>query len=196
MALYSSTLNIARNTSVYFINNRATDTGEAIYVSNNYNMKDVINSYLVGYIIPCFYQLLGYDVNEEFWYYNIQFINNTATNGGDHIYGEHMHSVTCCAALDGIVSYDVQGLFVYLPQKSMSSASSNPIRICLCTNDQAQCQDLHKSITVHPGDTFTLPAAIVGADLGTTVGAVHVIFWKHSYLKVHQPICTRNKRGS
>ena len=26
---------------------------------------------------------------------------------------------------------------------------------------------------VHPGETFTLPAVVVGADLGTTIGTVH-----------------------
>ena len=52
MALYSSTLNIAPNTSVYFYNNNATETGGAIYIDNNANNPPAY--------LPCFYQFLDY----------------------------------------------------------------------------------------------------------------------------------------
>ena len=91
MVLYSSTLNIAPNTTVYFYNNTATEAGGAIYVDN-----DGITGFPVAdsTFLPCFYQLLDYDVNSPHWY-NISFHNNSATKGGDHIYGALMHSGVC-----------------------------------------------------------------------------------------------------
>jgi len=53
MALYSSTLKIARNTSVYFYNNSALETGGAIYVSGQ-NIKPT------PFEENCFYQLMDY----------------------------------------------------------------------------------------------------------------------------------------
>ena len=176
IALYSSTLNIASNTSVYFYNNTATETGGAIYVSSDrYKNIFALN------LIPCFYQLPDYNKSNSTWY-DIQFTNNSAKNGGDHIYGESMHSTVCHVASSGfhyepivIPTYCAQNYFTYFP-KSISSISSDPTRVCICSNDgQPDCLSYAENIEVYPGETFTLPLAIVGADLGTTVGAVHVV---------------------
>ena len=180
MALYSSTLNIASNTSVYFYNNTATETGGAIYVMNeNMNLKFLFPKYTA-----CFYQLLDYDESSSTWY-DIRFHNNSAKNGGDHIYGESMHSDTCYAAVKGFDGIEpiviptccTQYAFTYFPE-SISPVSSDPTRVCLCNNNgQPQCASLSvKSIKVHPGEKFTIHAVVVGADLGTTTGAVHAIF--------------------
>ena len=184
MALYSSTLNIASNTSAYFFNNTATETGGAIYVT-----RDKLKS-AVSVISPCFYQLLDSD-HEGNWY-DIQFQSNSAKNGGDHIYGEYMHSDTCYVGkgynplydeITQIPSYQMQHFFTYNSDVSLSKSpiSSDPTRVCLCDDiGQPQCADLSKiyvsSINVHPGETFTLSAVVVGADFGTTVGTVHAIF--------------------
>ena len=176
MALYSSTLNIASNTTVYFYNNRATETGRAIYVDNDSNQL----KFSTPDFQPCFYQLPDYDDKTSTWY-NISFHNNSATKGGDHIYGAFMHSGDCYVALgdrydyDGIIpSYCAQKYFHYEP-KSSSSVSSDPIRVCTCKSGSQQCSDIH-SIEVHPGETFTLSVVVVGADLGTTFGSVHARF--------------------
>lgn len=104
-----------------------------------------------------------------------------------------MHSDVCYAATSGYVppfgefgltfSYLVQTFFVYDPDisSSLSPVSSDPTRVCLCDDSgQPQCAALDKvyfsSIAVHPGEMFTLPTVVVGADLGTTIGTVHAIF--------------------
>ena len=169
MALYSSTLNIAPNTSVYFYNNTATDTGGAIYVDNSeFNL-----GLLQQLPIPCFYQFLDYDANSS----NISFCNNSATKGGDHIYGAFMHSGVCLTAVaaDSILSCCAQKYFYYVP-KSISSVSSDPLRVCLCDNGTQLCNESHVPIKVHPGETFTVSVLIVGADFGATVGSVHAVF--------------------
>lgn len=182
--MYWSKLNIASNTTVYFYSNSAAQTGGAIFVKRNDNIKFILAN------LPCFYQLLDY--NEENWY-KVIFRNNSAKKGGDHIYGEYMQSNVCYAAAPGpvpqfgedgvIYSYLVQNFFVYDPDldSSLSSVSSDPTRVCLCDDrDQPQCVALDKiyvsNIKVHPGETFTISAVVVGANLGTTIGTVHTIF--------------------
>ena len=182
MALYSSTLNIANNTNVQFYNNKAIGAGGAIYVDNGIS-DIIISSQITPLFTPCFYQLLDYSENN---WYRIKFENNSAGNGGDHIYGEYMHSDICYVKHYGadhktyaISSYHVQKHFEYIPE-SLSKISSNPTRVCLCDDaDQPQCDDLDKTelqMTVHSGETFTLSVVVVGADLGTTPGSVHAIF--------------------
>ena len=170
MALHSSTLNITPNTSVYFYNNTATETGGAIYVDNSANNFPVYS--------PCFYQFLDYDANSLNWY-NISFYNNSAARGGNDIYGAFMHSGACHITVAGSVhpvhSCCVQKSFHYDP-KSISSVSSNPVRVCLCKHGSQQCNESHLHIKVCPGETFTLPVVIVGADFGATVGSVHAVF--------------------
>ena len=174
MALYSSTLNIAPNTSVYFYNNTATETGGAIYLGNEGNTD------LPSSLLPCFYQLLDYDydVNSSNWY-DISFHNNSATEGGDHIYGALMHSGDCYVdhAHKAVASCCVQKYFHYNP-KSQSSVSSDPMRVCVCKNGSQQCDESYSNIniTVHPGETLTLSVVIVGADFGTSLGSVYAIF--------------------
>ena len=179
IALYPSTLNINANTSVYFYNNSATEIGGAIFVTRE---KYFVES--------CFYQLL--DFNKYNWY-SIQLVNNTARNGGDHIYGEFMHSDDCCATPEtchnkphkivGTPSYLVQEYFTYDPDitASLSPVSSAATSACLCDNTgQPKCSVMDKvhgyNITVHPGEMFQVPAVVVGADLGTTIGIIHAVF--------------------
>ena len=80
MALYSSTLNFAQNTSVYFHCNKAREVGGVIYVSTTYN----------PYEVDCFYQLLNYTNSSRT--YSLVFDANTAEKGGDHIYGANMNA--------------------------------------------------------------------------------------------------------
>ena len=172
MALYLSTLNIAPNTSVYFYNNTASEIGGAIYVHNG-AITGLPSCYINS--LPCFYQLLDYDVNSSNWY-NISFHNNSATKGGDHIYGALMHSSDCYLDPSMIPSCYVQRYFHYDNPKSVSAVSSDPIRICMCKNGSQQCHEYYRDIKVYPGETFNLSVVVVGADLGRTLGSVHAIF--------------------
>ena len=183
MALYHfSTMNIARNTSIWFYDNTATETGGAIFVDNNVNSLSDSSPF-------CFYQLLDYCDNANLDWYSITFYNNSATNGGDDIYGEFMHSVECyayqhissgknggCYPYDHTVSSCCVQKYFHYDSKSVSSVSSDSIRVCLCKNGGPQCSESNLDIKVYPGETFTLSTAIVGADFGATVGSVHAVF--------------------
>ena len=176
IALKPSTLNIASNTSIYFYNNSARETGGAIYATVN---QDKFRD--------CFYQLL--DFSNKYSWYNIRFINNTARNGGDHICGEYMHSGDCFAAPNhdsnqhdsGNPSYLVQKHFIYEPNAnvSLSPVSSDATSVCLCDNtSQSRCAAVRKryNISVCPGELFQVSVFAVGADFGTTVGTVYAVF--------------------
>ena len=118
------------------------------------------------------------------------FHGNRAKNGGDHIYGEYMHSDICTVtepvydfnyrSLQHLTSYQVQQkYFVYEPDVnlSLSAISSNPTRVCLCDSSSRPRADLNVIyVNVHPGEVFSLPFVVVGADLGTTLGSVHATF--------------------
>ena len=64
--------------------NLAIDTGGAIYITRNEHYEPY---FTLKYLYHCFHQLLDY--NEDSWY-DIQFQNNSAKNGGDpHIWRVH-----------------------------------------------------------------------------------------------------------
>ena len=178
MALYSSTLNIARGTSVYFHRNRAREVGGAIYVSKTYNPFET----------ECFYQLLNYTNSSKA--YGLVFEANTAEKGGDHIYGVNMKA-DCAVAYykhssygwvgETIRSYQAMNLFFTFVTSSVSSISSDPRGICPCdAGGLPQCansiSDIYLNHSVSPGETFTLSVVIVGGSFGTTTGTVYADF--------------------
>ena len=87
MALYSSTLSFAAGVNVSFISNSAFDKGGAIYIEPGITPNMILGSY---YVPICFYHLLDCNDNAT---YNVFFANNSATNGGDNIYGATLHGL-------------------------------------------------------------------------------------------------------
>ena len=168
MALHASTLYIDVNTNVTFANNIAKDRGGAIFTEPSLQPYPLENSYIVD---VCFYQALTCNKTA---YYNVYFLDNLAINGGDDIYGSTIEKY--CFKLEQACSISM----IHESHQGHSSISSNPTRICLC-DDQGvpQCHNhsyLMKSYSIHPGETFTISAAVVGGAFGTTVGTVHAGF--------------------
>ena len=168
MVLHTTTVYIDANTNVIFANNTAKDRGGAIFVEPNLPPYPQDNSYIIN---ACFYQTMNCN---NMSYHNVHFDNNLAVNGGDDIYGST--SEMYCFQVDQACSISM----IHKSYEGHSSISSNPTRICLCDNyGVPQCQNhsyLHQSFTVHPGETFTISAVVVGGDFGTTVGIVHAGF--------------------
>ena len=121
---------------------------------------------------------MDYDEDAE---YSVQLVNNSATKGGDHIYGASLNS-SCIASSGCTCLYSYQVLFSYfwfVPEldSTFSAVSAKPTRVCACGDkDQPQCDTLIIDIHVHPGSQFTLPTVLVGGDYGTTVGTVYAAF--------------------
>ena len=175
MALYSSTVGFAYDASVYFYNNTAMEVGGAIYVNKDDKNLPPIQEY---YLQPCFYRLLHATTSDLL---NITFYNNSATKGGNDIYGEIMHSGSCDAGVDTtgytvtVPSCAVQSYFHY-HSNTASSVSSDPVRVCICKSGRHLCNESYADIKVYPGEMFSLSLIIVGADFGATVGSVHATF--------------------
>ena len=179
IALYSSTLNIARNTSVDFFNNSAREVGGAIYVAMTTNPYDT----------QCFYQLLNYDNSSK--EYSLRFEKNKAGKGGDHIYGANMQSICSVAYYkfsptsgwigEMISSYEAVKYYFTFVTDSISSVSSDPLGICLCdASGLPRCansiSDIYQDCSMSPGQTFSLSVAIIGGSFGTTTGTVYADF--------------------
>ena len=189
IALYSSSLNIARNTSVYFYSNKVREVGGAIFVSATYNPFET----------DCFYRLLNYTNSSEA--YSLTFEANTAEKGGDHIYGVNMQA-SCTVAYyrdssygwvgETIKSYQAMNYFFTFVTKSVSSISSDPRGICLCdTSGHPRCadsiSDIYQHRSVSPGQTFTLSVVIIGGSFGTTTGTVYADFLPLKGSNLHAP---------
>ena len=72
----------------------------------------------------------------------------------------------------------VDSLFhFHQPTQQLSLISSNPTRVCLCTNMSIpDCSITEHTITAYPGGTLTIPAVAVGQRFGTVPSTVHSNF--------------------
>ena len=177
LLLVGTVMQITNNTRLHFQDNRAKDTGGAIHV--------IFPETLIrarGYQSRCFYQLMDYSNESN---YHLDFINNTANRGGDHIYGASLRSV--CFATSGcacLSSYHiVHKFFFFKPgyRSSLSTVSAIPTTVCLCDeHSKPKCTILERSVQVYPGNQFILYVVLVGGDYGTTVGTIHASFLAQS----------------
>lgn len=179
LGLISTELNVFRGANITFSNNTAISKGGAIFVDNPTEIFKVIPD------SNCFYNLLNYDENAT---YSITFRNNSAANGGHHIFGASLKS-NCTAATSDfgkVHSYEVvknSRVFHFenpdlLDNFVTSAITASPARVCICDkNGVSQCLDPSKifvfNYTHYPGELFTIPGVLVGADFGPTIGIVH-----------------------
>ena len=177
LMLVGTTMKVAESAKLYFKENHAIETGGAIFVVNS---EMVINTH--GYRSACFYQLLDYDNDST---YSLEFINNSANKGGDHIYGASLNSD--CLATSGctcLYNYQVLDNFFWFDpgyQSTFSAVSADATRVCTCdVNGQPQCDELIVDLQTYPGGSFTIPVVLVGGDYGTTIGTVYAAFLGNS----------------
>ena len=185
IALTSSHMSVTKNTSVVFENNSVTDVGGAIFVEqpNVYLDNDPTTT------SQCFYQLpdtSNYWVPNDDEVYYLGFYNNTAEHGGDHLYGVSLKSYCSVYTYKPIrpegykQSFEVEHIFHFESNNddNTSLISSNPTRVCLCDSDGqyyncSKVSDVFPSVSVHPGEEFSLSAVVVGSHFGTTTGSVY-----------------------
>ena len=173
-----SSVSLSEHAIMNFYNNRAQNTGGAIFINNPlYILANVPET-----DVKCFYEVPW---NKTGYPASINFANNTAREGGDHIYGTSIRSYCVATETQSRVnsSKDVfDKVFTFSPSlnssDSLSGISSDPTRVCLCdSSGQPNCTDLSlifvPNIKVSPGETFSLSAVLAGADFGTSLGAVY-----------------------
>ena len=172
--LYSSNLKVLPDSRVSFINNTASYKGGAIYIEPGLSIidrrNDIVPSEWDKDDLPyCFYCLLNCD---ETSVYTFEFVNNSAVQGGNDIYGTSLElSGKICRYTDSEV--DNCRLNVSRNFSSFSSVSSDPLRVCLCNKiGHPECNIIHSSQNVCPGEEMAIPAIVMGGDFGATIGMV------------------------
>ena len=179
--LYSSPFYVESGANITFANNTAFDRGGAIFIEPGIS-SEVRVSYAREYRHihwrHCFIRPMDYNTNVTV---TISFDRNLARNGDD-IYG---------ASLSDCVYYSMpESLNINrLSTPSISSVSSNPLRVCLCDSDGVpQCNVTHMYQNGYPGESFTVPAVLVGWDYSnaSTTGVVYA-----EILSTNNPVNTQ-----
>ena len=186
--LTRSLLIISEQSNVVFQNNSASQYGAVFYIvteqvpETSILISDLIHSSTHSFITSgtqCFIQVKETTAR-------LTFINNTAVEGGDVVYGGQI-----AAGYDGdwncLLSFKNISNMTYQP--SIRKITSAPSRVCLCHDTSPDCLIVvdPTSHTIYPGETLTVSAAVVGQDFGTVSGDVHAQFGNYSkcYAAVH-----------
>ena len=184
---------------ITFTDNFADETGGAIYIVpetvylrppyafNRFQSLLASIRYL-STTTKCFLTVEGDRKNQ------LIFINNTARQGGDVLYGGSLGSA--CETIDwktcGKCLEDFNSSSLVIP-KTLSAISSDPTRVCFCDNSNTpDCLTVsHAASPIYPGQNVTVSMVVEGHSLGTVVGSVFAQFLaneKSLHLKAGQYI--------
>ena len=188
-------LNIAQNVTVNFTRNHARHHGGALYInkSENYMYIDDMNIFINSpkTVLKCFYKpktvhimqggLLTVIKNSS-----LVFTNNTSVVAGSAIYGGWVQQ---CFIQEGFsflrTSYPGSSIFKQLfriitNSSDLSPVSSDPVRVCICSNSKPECFNASYTVEVHPGEIFQISAVGVGQMFGTVPSTIHAQFRQKS----------------
>ena len=172
MALISAQMQISTLATVLFQDNHAQHVGGAIF-STAADIRDP----------EPFCPLLFEASNSSFLSSKLDFINNTAVDGGSAIYGILLSQMLCLNAIE-TSDHRIQALSeaLSISPNEPSAVSSDPLRVCICENSTPNClsflpQD-NKMLryTVYPGQNFTISAAVMGLNFAPISGSVFANF--------------------
>ena len=168
VSMFPGPMTIVNNAKVIFQGNHAYHVGGAIYSSARSVTYSVLQS------SAC---LISFGTNST-----MDLLHNTAERGGSAMYGVTMTKLVCEDLTDGDYEY-LFDIITIIPD-SFSAVSSDPLRVCICPNQSTpDCLAIlpdqnipHLHYTVYPGQTFTIPAAVVGLNFAFTSGSVYTRF--------------------
>lgn len=157
------------NTHLSFTQNSVSNVGGAIYVLENFL------PYTQPFPNPCFFR-----IEEDAQNVSFVFVNNTAVNGGNAIYGESIEN--CSSGND--VGSPIGGQILAWPtfsfepdlETDISVITSDPSRVCMCENGWPDCGRAHLNASAIPGQSFTLSLVTVGQRFGAVSGSVYTSF--------------------
>ena len=151
------------NISLTFINNKAHNKGGALYYSPGVTAALIPLQQGQSILDTCFLN------NFLMVTVQIHFFDNLAANGGDSIYGSGLNY----CSLPGTKN-------ITISPNTLSSVSSDPLRVCICDDsgirpqcDKPENSGVRLNREIYPGQSFTVPVAIVGLEYGTTAGTVY-----------------------
>ena len=147
-----STMYLRTNTSIYFFDNHALNSGGAIYAQDQYLTNPQ----------KCFFRL------EDLQTIRLHFENNTANYAGNALYGGIVDESLCRFDIISDISNT---------NFKRSEVSSDPTDVVFCNNSDDALELETKEIgkCVYPGEDFYLTAITVGQFSGTVPGDIQVI---------------------
>ena len=186
-----STVKLSQNGTIYFVNNSAVSKGGAIYVGSSnfygYNSQSVLPD--------CFLQVEQADLHK-----GLIFVNNSAGQGGDAVYGRTLGfnrrtrngSLNCSSLFEEqknlcffgkqfheyyVNCSDLLAEVYSITPNTLSQVASDPIRVCICNNSIPECHRVSITIDpIFPGQSFSISTVVVGEELGTVSGPVFANF--------------------
>ena len=193
-----SIIHLQVNSSITFIRNHAYHYGGAIYYVDDYTEDFELEAELS----TCFYGILSTEVLDDDGFLkdisnyikltrtSLEFYNNTAGFAGSAIYGGWVDLCKLYINYQLIFYYYGTDFYQFSVFDSLSHfhqptqlslVSSNPTRVCVCTNMSIpDCSITEYTITAYPGETLTIPAVAVGQKLGTVPFTVKSAFASES----------------
>lgn len=163
----NSIMYLKPDTHVYFINNYAYHRGGAMYVT----ASDA------GSTQACFFQMLQHNSSASNANVQLTFINNTAVEAGNTLFGGNVDS---CVMQDTTAysnsSEAFQSLFNITDYSETMSISSTPQQPCFCSRNLDRCDADYNSISLYPGEFFLVDMTVVGQRNGAVPGSVHSVF--------------------
>ena len=167
MDLENSFIYIRPNTNLSFTNNFALQKGGAIYTVQRADIR-----------LPCFYQVYDpeFHINPNVHLY---FENNFAQEAGSVLYGGFVDTcfVEATSYFSGQSStYVFEQIATTGPHSNETSLiSSEPLRVCPCTDGLPDCDTIINA-QVYSGGTFVAPVVALGQRNGTTPAIIYSIF--------------------
>ena len=184
LALVSTQVHFMPESHILFKDNHADDVGGAIHIESTSTVYETNDP---NTCVECFYMLPFWDPPYN---YSIVFTNNSAKNGGHHIYGASLMSYCVVYTLYGtndliqVRSNDVQVRSVFhIEGAEDSPISSRPSRVCVLESSSRSFSDncadvshIFMILLVFPGEEFNLEAILTGVEFGTGTGEVYAQF--------------------
>ena len=175
LVLFNSTVEFGTGSNTTFVGNKAEEFRGAIYVATLSILSffaDIltaaenvdegnIRTFLTSNTLlrkDCFFMSHSESITT--------FIGNSATFGGNDIYGATVYTEDC-----NLVNFNSgnETLDTY-------KVSSDPTRVCFCADNSPQCENRTYFMlyeTRYPGETFTISVALAGYNFGRVAGSVY-----------------------
>ena len=156
---------VSHSATIKFIENRAGKRGGAIFVDDSGYIE---NNLPTVPLISCHRQATP----------ALYFINNTAKESGNEIFGGwidwpfKMSDIISSLNQNIPLLCDTKSVFSRLNDSDLSTVSSNPVRVCMCSNSTPNCNITTYTTTLYPGQSLQLEAVAVGQRYGTLPSTV------------------------
>ena len=183
-----STTYYSPGAEVYFIRNRATETGGAIKVDETTPLVYCIDDpgLRTAVTSDCFFQfrianLTSYTPSLITSILIMMFVDNFAASGGDDLYGGilegcHLQNLDLVVCLQPTCIFQNSGDIYDLVARTTSSESqaiaSEPLRLCMCNNGTPNCNDSQISVQAFPGEILEVSVIAFGQRNGSTAAVV------------------------